>query len=55
MTIVSDVDGNPDFRLTGGMAEHIRLLGIDRVHLSMSHDAGIASAFVVLESDRSAG
>jgi len=55
MTIVSDVDGNPDFRLTGGMAEHIRMLGIDRVHLSMSHDAGIASAFVVLESDRSAG
>ena len=55
MTIVQDPDGNPDFRLTGGMAEHVRLLGIDRVHLSMSHDAGIASAFVVLESDRSAG
>ena len=55
MTIVQDADGNPDFHLTGGMAEHVRLLGIDRVHLSMSHDAGIASAFVVLESDRSAG
>ena len=55
MRIVQDVDGNPDFRLTGGMAEHIGLLGIDRVHLSMSHDAGIASAFVVLESDRSVG
>ena len=55
MTIVQDADGNPDFHLTGGMAEHVRLLGVDRVHLSMSHDAGIASAFVVLESDRSAG
>ncbi len=49
MRIVQDVDGNPDFALSGGLAEHVRALGIDRVHLSMSHDAGIASAFVVLE------
>lgn len=54
MRVVQDVEGNPDFELSGGLAEHIRLLGIDRVHLSMSHDAGIASAFVVLESDRGA-
>ncbi|WP_448810938.1 holo-ACP synthase [Agromyces bauzanensis] len=52
MRIVQDADGNPDFELSGGLAEHMRLLGIDRVHLSMSHDAGIASAFVVLESER---
>jgi holo-[acyl-carrier protein] synthase len=54
MRVVQDPEGNPDFELSGGLAEHVRRLGIDRVHLSMSHDAGIASAFVVLEADRSA-
>ena len=52
MQVVADAEGNPDFELSGGLAEHVRALGIDRVHLSMSHDAGIASAFVVLESER---
>ena len=52
MRVVQDPDGNPDFALSGGLAEHVRRLGIDHVHLSMSHDAGIASAFVVLESER---
>lgn len=52
MRVVQDVEGNPDFELSGGLAEHVRALGIDRVHLSMSHDAGLASAFVVLEADR---
>ncbi len=51
MQIVQDPDGNPDFELSGALADHVRALGIDHVHLSMSHDAGIASAFVVLESD----
>ncbi len=55
MIIVQDVEGNPDFELSGGLAAHVRDLGIDRVHLSMSHDAGIASAFVVLESLGDAG
>lgn len=53
MRIVQDPDGNPDFELTGGLAMHVRALGIDRVHLSMSHDAGMASAFVVLEANGS--
>lgn len=53
MRVVQDPEGNPDFELSGGLAEHVRTLGIERVHLSMSHDAGIASAFVVLEADRS--
>lgn len=52
MRVVQDVEGNPDFELSGGLAEHVKALGIDRVHLSMSHDAGLASAFVVLEADR---
>lgn len=49
MQIVQDEDGNPDFELSGALSSHVAALGIDRVHLSMSHDAGIASAFVVLE------
>lgn len=49
MRIVQDDDGNPDFELSGALSSHVAALGIDRVHLSMSHDAGIASAFVVLE------
>ncbi|MFF2271469.1 holo-ACP synthase [Agromyces sp. NPDC058136] len=49
MRIVQDADGNPDFVLSGALAAHVASLGIERVHLSMSHDAGIASAFVVLE------
>ncbi|HZW42444.1 MAG TPA: holo-ACP synthase [Agromyces sp.] len=52
MQVVQDSEGNPDFLLSGGLADHVQALGIDRVHLSMSHDAGIASAFVVLESRR---
>lgn len=52
MRVIQDAEGNPDFELSGDLAEHVRALGIDRVHVSMSHDAGIASAFVVLESGR---
>ena len=52
MRVVNDAEGNPDFVLSGDLAEHVEALGIDRVHLSMSHDAGLASAFVVLEADR---
>lgn len=51
MRVVQDGEGNPDFELSGELSRHVRELGIDRVHLSMSHDAGIASAFVVLESN----
>ncbi|GGI48153.1 holo-[acyl-carrier protein] synthase [Agromyces flavus] len=49
MRVVQDDEGNPDFALSGALSAHVAALGIDRVHLSMSHDAGIASAFVVLE------
>ena len=50
MRVVQDAHGNPDFELSGAIAELASGLGIDRVHLTMSHDAGIASAFVVLEA-----
>lgn len=50
MVIVSDASGKPSFALTGPIADHLGTLGVTSVHLSMSHDAGIASAFVVLEA-----
>jgi len=50
MPVVSDEYGNPGFELRGQAASAVRELGISRVHLTMSHDAGMAIAFVVAES-----
>ncbi|PJJ61841.1 holo-ACP synthase [Compostimonas suwonensis] len=49
MEVVSDDHGNPAFRVTGTVAAAFAELGIGEVHLSMSHDAGLACAFVVAE------
>lgn len=43
-------DGRPSFRVTGSVAARAGELGIDRIHLSLSHDAGLASAFVICEA-----
>jgi holo-[acyl-carrier protein] synthase len=48
--VVSDVSGWPSFELHGSVAARAEQLGVERVHLSLSHDAGVAIAFVVLES-----
>ena len=50
MPVVSDEVGNPGFELRGQAASAARELGVSRVHLTMSHDAGMAIAFVVAES-----
>jgi holo-[acyl-carrier protein] synthase len=50
MQVVSDELGNPSLELSGAAAELAAAKGVERVHLSMSHDAGIATAFVVAES-----
>lgn len=42
-------DGRPRLELTGTVAQRAEELGAARSHLSLSHDAGIASAVVVLE------
>jgi len=47
--VVTDRDGRPWFEVRGTVAGRCRDLGVGKVHLSMSHDAGIASALVVLE------
>ena len=42
--------GAPRFELVGTVARRAEELGIATVHLSISHDAGLATAFVVCEA-----
>jgi holo-[acyl-carrier protein] synthase len=41
--------GAPELRLTGPAAERARERGVRRVHVSLSHQPGIAAATVILE------
>lgn len=50
MPIVSDGERNPSFALTGAIAAATRERGITHIHLTMSHDAGIAIAYVIAEA-----
>lgn len=43
--------GEPILTVTGTVAARAAELGITRFHVSMSHDAGLASAIVVGEGD----
>ena len=47
--IVSEETGRPRFEIRGTVAAQAEALGVGHVHVSLSHDAGIASAVVVLE------
>ena len=47
--VVNESSGRPRFGLRGTVAARANDLGVAAVHLSLSHDAGIASAVVVLE------
>ncbi|TQL48898.1 holo-[acyl-carrier protein] synthase [Homoserinimonas aerilata] len=49
--IVSNELRNPSFELSGRIAQVVAEHGITRLHLSMSHDAGVAVAYVVAEGD----
>jgi holo-[acyl-carrier protein] synthase len=48
--IVSEESGRPVLELRGSVRARADDLGVVSVHVSLSHDAGIASAVVVLES-----
>jgi holo-[acyl-carrier protein] synthase len=48
--IRTDAAGRPTFSIAGTVAERARQLGIATIHVSLSHDAGIASAVVVCEA-----
>lgn len=45
------VGGSPEFDLAPSTRELLAELGISRLHLSLTHDAGLATAFVIAEGD----
>ncbi|MDQ4085099.1 MAG: holo-ACP synthase [Actinomycetota bacterium] len=45
----TDPSGQPSLRMSGSVAARAEHLRVGSVHVSLSHDAGIASAVVVLE------
>jgi holo-[acyl-carrier protein] synthase len=49
MVVVSNAEGNPSMVLSGAALAIAERQGIEHIHLSMSHDAGVAIAQVVLE------
>jgi holo-[acyl-carrier protein] synthase len=48
--IVVDPDGRPWLTVTGTVAAAAAERGVERWHLSLSHDGGIASAVVIAEA-----
>jgi holo-[acyl-carrier protein] synthase len=51
MRVVSNAHGNPSFELSDAAADVARGHGVTSVHLSMSHDAGVAVAYVIAEGE----
>lgn len=51
MEVVNDPLGKPALRLSGRAAELFQEKGLSRIFLSLSHDANVAVAFVVLEKE----
>ncbi|HEX5090675.1 MAG TPA: holo-ACP synthase [Nocardioides sp.] len=49
--VVSEDSGRPLLEMRGTVLARAGVLGATTVHLSLSHDAGIASAVVVLEGE----
>jgi len=47
--VTTDEHGKPNLRITGTVDDAARALGINRWHLSLSHDGGHAIAYVVAE------
>src|ERR1041384_5622661 len=44
-----DETGKPELRVTGKAAEAAHGLGVKRWHISLSHDGGVAIAYVIAE------
>lgn len=47
--VITEVSGRPRIEVTGTVAARAAELGVRRWHVSLSHDAGIASAVVIAE------
>jgi holo-[acyl-carrier protein] synthase len=50
MQVVSNSHGNPSMNLTDAASRIAARKGIGAIHLSMSHDGGIAIAYVIAEA-----
>lgn len=48
--VVNESSGRPLLEIRGSVRARADALGVAHLHLSLSHDAGIASAVVVLEA-----
>ncbi|HET7385722.1 MAG TPA: holo-ACP synthase [Nocardioidaceae bacterium] len=48
--VVTEPSGNPVLEMRGSVLARANDLGVRTVHVSLSHDAGVASAVVVLEA-----
>jgi holo-[acyl-carrier protein] synthase len=48
--VVNEASGDPQFEIRGSVQARAEAIGARSIHVSLSHDAGIASAVVVLES-----
>ena len=49
VSVVNEDDGRPRFVVRGSVQAGVTALGIEHLHLSLSHDAGVASAVVIAE------
>ena len=47
--VVTDDVGKPSLEIGGSIQARANDLGVDRFHVSLSHDAGVASAVVIAE------
>ncbi|MGH7569665.1 MAG: holo-ACP synthase [Gemmatimonadales bacterium] len=47
--VVRTEGGGPSLRLTGGAADRARARGVKQVHVSLTHQPGVAAAAVILE------
>ncbi len=50
LEVVRGVDRAPDFVRTPSLVRELDARGAGRVHLTMTHDGGVATAFVVVEA-----
>ncbi len=48
--VITADSGEPSLMIKGSVAERAALLGVKTWHVSLSHDAGIASAVVIAEA-----
>ena len=49
-SVLRDADGRPHLKMWGTVQARADVLGVMGLHVSLSHDAGIASAVVIAES-----